>query len=101
MTTLGWLGVALLVAGAVAILVELAVAALWTRRVAARARLLSERLEGERRLIETDIARLRGLVEETRVLWQPYERLLRYARHPLIAAFIQSLLKRRKASARA
>jgi hypothetical protein len=97
-TTLGWFGVALLIASAVGIVIEGVVAGLWARRISARARELSHRMEAERGLIEADVARLRRAFEETKVLWQPYHRALRFLRHPLTVALIQSLLRRRKAA---
>lgn len=101
MTTLEWLGVVLLIASFVAIVSEGVIAAVWTRRVARRARLLSERLKSERGLIEADLARLRLALDETEALWQPYRRAIRLMRHPLVAALISSLLRRRKLTARA
>jgi hypothetical protein len=100
-TALGWLGVVLLVGCLFAVVVEGAIAAIWMRRVSKRARLMSERLQSERGLIEADLARLRRALEETEVLWQPYRRALRFMRHPLAVALIQSLLRRRKTAARA
>jgi hypothetical protein len=93
------IGVWLLVAGAVAIVVEGIVAAVWTVSMAKRARALSEAMEAERGLIEADLARLRAAVEETRRLWTPYRRALRLLRHPLAIALLQSYARRR-ASAR-
>jgi len=97
-TTLGWLGVTLLTASAVAIVIEVVVAGLWARRISNRAKELSQRLQAERGLIEADVARLRLALEETTVLWQPYRRALRLLRHPLIAALTRSSLRRRKAA---
>jgi hypothetical protein len=89
------IGIWLLVAGAVAIVVEGMVAAVWTVSIAKRARTLSEQMETGRGLIEADLARLRAAVEETQELWTPYRRLLRLLRHPLAIALLQSYARRR------
>ena len=89
------IGVWLLVAGAVAIVVEGIIAAVWTVSMAKRARALSEQMEAERGLIEADLARLRAAVEETSRLWTPYRRVLRLLRHPLAIALLQSYARRR------
>lgn len=89
------IGVWLLVASAIAIVVEGIVAAVWTVSIAKRSRLLSEQIEAGRGLIEADLARLRTAVEETRRLWTPYRRLLRLVRHPLAIALLQSYARRR------
>ena len=95
MTTIGWIGVWLLVVCAVAIVVEGVVAALWGLGMAKRTRALSEQLETERGLIEADMERLRSALEETRRLWKPYRRALRLLRHPLAIALFQSYVRRR------
>jgi len=97
-TELGWIGVLLLVAGGVAILVEMMVLALWGLALGKRARLLAVRLESERSQIESDLAKLRLAIEEMRRLWQPYRRALRWLRNPLVIALLQSY--RRRAAAR-
>jgi hypothetical protein len=89
------IGVWLLVASAVAIVVEGIVAALWTVSIAKKSRALSEQIEAGRGLIEADLARLRAAVEETRRLWTPYRRLLRLVRHPLAVALLHSYARRR------
>jgi hypothetical protein len=94
-TTIGWIGVWLLVVCAVAVVVEGVVAALWGLGVAKRTRALSERLETERGLIEADVQRLRSALEETRRLWKPYRRALRLLRHPIAIALLQSYVRRR------
>jgi hypothetical protein len=98
LTTLGWIGVWLLVAGAVAIVVEGVVAVVWGVGVARRTRALSERMETERGLIEADLKRLRAAMEETRRLWKPYRRALRWLRHPLTIALLESYARRRAAA---
>jgi len=95
LTELGWIGVWLLVAGAVAIVVELALAGLWTFRLARKARALSQRLASDQRLIQADIERLRVRLADTAVLWQPYARVLRFLQHPLVIALLQSYARRR------
>ena len=95
MSTLGWLGVWLLVIGVVAIVVEGVVAALWGVAMAKRTRVLSEQVEAERGLIEADLLRLRAALEETRRLWKPYRRALRWLRHPITIALMQSYARRR------
>jgi hypothetical protein len=89
------IGVWLLVVGVVAIVVEGVVAAVWTVSLAKRSLALSERLESERALIETDLERLRAAVEETKRLWGPYKRILRWVRHPLAIALLESYARRR------
>jgi hypothetical protein len=94
-STIGWIGVWLLVVCAVAIVVEGVVAALWGLGMAKRTRALSEKLETERGLIEADVERLRAALEETRRLWKPYRRALRLLRHPITIALLQSYVRRR------
>ena len=98
MSELGWLGVWLLVLSVVLILVEGALAGIWAARMSKRARVLSERLATERGLLEADLQRLRATLEETRRLWQPYRRVLRWLRHPLVIALMQSYARRRAAA---
>ena len=95
MTTIGWIGVWLLVVCAVAIVAEGVVAALWGLGMAKRTRALSEKLETERGLIEADVQRLRSALEDTRRLWKPYRRALRWLRHPITIALLQSYARRR------
>jgi hypothetical protein len=97
-TQFGWIGVWLLVAAALAILIELTLMAVWGLAIGKRARLLAEGLETERGLIESDLQRLRLAIEETQRLWQPYRKALRWLRHPLVVALLQSY--RRRATAR-
>jgi hypothetical protein len=96
---LGWIGVWLLVAGALAIVIEGVLAVVWGVGMARRARALSEQLETERGLIEADLERLRAAMDETRRLWKPYRRVLRLLNHPLMIALLESFARRR-ASAR-
>jgi hypothetical protein len=89
------IGVWLLVAGIVAIVVEGVVAAFWATSMVKRSRALSEGLLVERGLIEADLARLRAAIEETKRLWRPYRRVLRWVRHPLAIALLESYARRR------
>ncbi|HEV1992346.1 MAG TPA: hypothetical protein VGR34_05735 [Candidatus Dormibacteraeota bacterium] len=95
MTPLGWIGVWLLVAGGAAIVVEGVLAGVWGMAVAKRSRALQERIETERGLIEADLQRLQDALEETRRLWRPYRRALRWLRHPIAIALMQSFAGRR------
>jgi hypothetical protein len=91
---LGTIGIWLLVAGAIAIVVEMALMGYWGVAVGRRTLLLSERIESERSLLQADIVRLRRAIAETRALWQPYRRLLRWLRHPLVLALLASYRRR-------
>jgi len=94
-TSLGWIGVWLLVAGVVAIVGEGVFLAVWGMAIAKRSRVLRELVETERGLIEADLKRLQEALEETRRLWQPYRRVLRWLRHPITIALMQSFAGRR------
>jgi hypothetical protein len=98
MTDLGWLGVSLLIVSIVMIGVEGAVAAAWSWSLAKRGKLLSERLATEQLLLKTDVDQLVAELQATAVLWQPYERALRWARHPLVIALLESYARRRVAA---
>jgi len=93
-TSLGWVGVWMLVAGLVAIVAEGAVAVVWGRRVSMRARQLSLRINSERAQLTADVARLQRALDETKLLWQPYRRALRWLSHPLAVALAQSFVRR-------
>jgi len=90
-------GVWLLVAGVGAIVVEGALAALWSVRLVKRSRSLSERLTSEQAQLQADLERLRAALAETQVLWRPYRRALRWLRHPIAIALLQSYARRRAA----
>jgi hypothetical protein len=94
-TPLGWVGVWLLVGGVVAIVAEGVLAVVWGMAVAKRSRALQERIETERGLIEADLKLLQEALEETRRLWRPYRRALRWLRHPITIALMQSYAGRR------
>jgi hypothetical protein len=89
------IGVWLLVVSAVAIVVEGVLAAVWAASLVKRSRALSDAIESQRALIEADLERLRAAVEQTKRLWRPYERILRWVRHPLAIALLESLARRR------
>jgi hypothetical protein len=89
------IGVWLLVVSAVAIVVEGVLATVWAASLVKRSRALSDAIESQRALIEADLARLRAAVEQTKRLWRPYERILRWVRHPLAIALLESLARRR------
>jgi len=95
MTDPGRIGIWLLVVSVVAIIVEMALAGLWSVKVASRARELSGRLATERAEVQADLARLKAALEETELLWRPYGRLLRWARHPLAIALMESYARHR------
>ena len=91
----GLIGIYLLIAGAVAIVVECGLGAWWAVRIARRSQALSEKLLSERANLEADVARLQMTIDEMKVLWEPYGRLLSWVQHPLAIALIQSLVRRR------
>lgn len=91
----GWIGVWLLVASSIAIVLEMVLAGFWSLKVTRRARELSEQLATERGQVQADLARLKAALEETKVLWRPYRRVLRWARHPLAIALMESYARRR------
>lgn len=95
MSSVGWIGVWLLVAAAAAIVIEGALAAVWALAVGKRTRALAERLQSEQTLLEDDVRRLRLALEEMEGLWRPYGRALRWLRHPLAIALLQSYARRR------
>jgi len=49
----------------------------------------------QRAEIQADLERLRRAIEETKVLWQPYSRVLRTLNHPLVLAVLASVRRRR------
>jgi hypothetical protein len=90
----GLIGIWLLVIGAGAIVAEGALAGIWTVRLARRAKALRERLLEEQGRLQADVERLRLAIAETETLWQPYARLLRWLRHPLVIALLESYARR-------
>jgi hypothetical protein len=91
---MGWYGVWLLLGSAAVIVAEVALVGIWSLRLSRRARALTTVVEGERTLIQGDVARLRAALEEMRRLWRPYARALRWLRHPLVIALIGSYRRR-------
>ena len=85
----------LLVLGVAVILVEGMVASVWSVRLARQGRALAAILERERGAVQADVARLRETLEESRRLWEPWRRALGWLRHPLVAAVLASLWRRR------
>jgi hypothetical protein len=85
-TQLGWLGVWLFIGSSAVIVLELALAGAWSFVLARRSQVLALALQKEQVLIQADIARLQAAVAETRVLWRPYRRVLRWLSHPLVRA---------------
>ena len=92
--TPGWLGVWVFVGSSAVIVIELAVAGVWSMRLARRGRALAVVLQRERGLVQAEVERLQAAMEETRRLWRPYGRALRWLRHPLIAALLASYWRR-------
>ena len=84
----------LLVLGVAVILVEGMVASVWSVRLARQGQALAAMLERERGVVRADVARLRATLEETRRLWAPWRRALRWLRHPLVAALLASFWRR-------
>jgi hypothetical protein len=92
---LGWIGIWLLVGASAAIIVEAALAGIWTVRIARRSKALSERLAGEQARLQADVERWQAALAEMAILWQPYGRLLGWVQHPLAIALLQSFVRRR------
>ncbi len=95
MTSFGWIGVWLLVGAVVAIVIEGVLAAVWALAVGRRTRALAELLQSEQAMLDDDVRRLRLALEEMERLWRPYGRTLRWLRHPLAIALMQSYARRR------
>jgi hypothetical protein len=93
-TQLGWIGVWLLIGSSAVILLEVVVMGIWSLRLSRRARALTARIDGERAAIQGDLAKLRLALEETRMLWRPYARIVRWLNHPLVIALIGSYRRR-------
>jgi hypothetical protein len=91
---LSWIGVWVVVAGAVLIVLEMILAGIWTARIVTRSRALSVRLMTEQARLQADVERLRAAAAETQRLWQPYRRALRWLRHPLAIALLESFARR-------
>jgi hypothetical protein len=91
----GLIGIYLLIICAVVIVIEMALAAWWSFRIASHANTLNERLTSERANLEAAAAAFQMSLDETAVLWQPYRRLLWWLQHPLAIALVQSFVRRR------
>jgi len=98
MALLGTIGVWLLVAGTLAIVIELVLVAVWSMAMGRRMQTLTAYIEGERADIQGDLERLKLAIEETKRLWRPYRRILRWLRHPLVLALLGSYRRRRMAA---
>ena len=94
MALLGTIGVGLLVTGAAAIAIEMALVVLWGVAMGRRMRVLTAYIEAERSGIQADVERLKLAIEETKRLWRPYRRILRWLRHPLVLALLGSYRRR-------
>ncbi len=92
--TLDAIGIGLLVAAVLAIVVEVALMAVWGLAMGRRTQALSLRLASQRAEIQGDVDRLKRAIEETRALWRPYRRVLRWLRHPLVLALLGSYQRR-------
>jgi len=92
--TLSAIGIWLLVAAALAIVVELALMAVWGLAVGRRMQVLSQGLSSQRAEVQGDVDKLKRAIEETRALWRPYRRGLRWLRHPLVLALLGSYRRR-------
>lgn len=93
----GWVGIWLLIASLVVVVVELVVMGLWSARLVRKSRVVSQRLVAEQLHLQADAARLQASIAEMEALWQPYRRLLRWLRHPIVIALVQSYVRRRAA----
>lgn len=98
MSDLAWLGVTLLIVSVVMIGIEGALLGIWSWRLVKRAKLLSERLVTERVLLKSEQDQLLAQLQVTAALWQPYRRALRWIRHPLAIALLESFARRRAAA---
>jgi len=90
----GLIGIYLLIAAAIAIVIECGLGAWWSVRIALRSQALNEKLLSERANLEAGVARLQMTLEEMGMLWQPYNRLRSWVHHPLAIAVIQSFVRR-------
>ncbi len=95
------IGRAMLLTGAVLLLLGLLATLPRAVRAARRARALRTSLDSARLEVRTALALLRTRRAETDELLAPWRRLLRWARHPLVLATVDWYLRRRRSSARA
>ncbi|OLC16932.1 MAG: hypothetical protein E6I23_07990 [Chloroflexi bacterium] len=88
------IGIWLLVAGVLVIIIELVLMAVWGLAMGRRMQALSRQLSSERAELQADVERLKRAMEETKALWRPYMRILRWLRHPLVLALLGSYRRR-------
>jgi hypothetical protein len=74
--------------------VELILMAVWGLAMGRRMQALSQGLSIRRAEIQADVDKLKRAIEETRALWRPYRRALRWLRHPLVLALLGSYRRR-------
>jgi hypothetical protein len=94
---LGTIGIWLLVGAGVLLIIELVLIAVWGAAMSRRMLALNQSVASQRAEIQSDLERLRLAIEETRVLWRPYRRILRTLNHPLLLAVFASVRRRRAA----
>ena len=91
---LGTIGLWLLAIGGAVIVIEAIVFAAWSYRLAKNGQALAVLIDTQRGLVQADVTRLQETFAETRRLWAPYRRVLRWLRHPLVAALLASFWRR-------
>jgi hypothetical protein len=94
---LGTIGIWLLVGAGVLVIIELVLIAAWGAAMSRRMLALNQSVASQRAEIQSDLERLRLAIEETRMLWRPYRRILRTLNHPLLLAVFASVRRRRAA----
>ncbi|HEV3162829.1 MAG TPA: hypothetical protein VGZ22_02230 [Isosphaeraceae bacterium] len=94
---LGTIGIWLLVGAGVLLIIELVLIAVWGAAMSRRMLALNQSVASQRAEIQSDLERLRLAIEETRMLWRPYRRILRTLNHPLLLAVFASVRRRRAA----
>jgi hypothetical protein len=90
----GWVGIGMLIAAGFALVIEGALAAAWGLALAKRTKALQKQIETGRAEIDADVVRLKAALEETKRLWEPYRRSLRWLNHPLVIALVGSFRRR-------
>ena len=98
MTDPSRIGIWLLIASVVLIVIEALLVGLWTARLARRGQDLTKQLQHQQAQLKADVDKLQKSLKETGALWQQYERWLRWLRHPLTVALLQSYARRRAAA---